>query len=397
MPLSMLPYRRVTPISNLRKYLSNIFSNNIDYITLLQKQFIKKYNKKYALTTSSGRQAMELIIKSFNFPPNSEIIFPCLTFFRLPQIIKELYLKPVFINCNNYYQMDIKELKNKITKNTKAIIATHLFGSGCAIDKIRQIAKKNNLIVIEDCAHVPGVRYKNKLLGTYGDAAFFSFQNRKHINSFGGGMLLTNNKKIAEFAISEINKQKNSKISIIPKLFIYYLELIITNKYIYRFFAVLLRSNFYRKYLINLYHYIHHKNVEKRKKYTNFQAKIAYEQFQSIDRINQIKIALGNRYNKYLKNNKCFIIPPKQNNNYYSYVINHKNAKTISRLLFKKGIDTGYGENIIMNCGKLFSGSKFFRKTDKLLSNSLELPIYFSLKAKDLNFIIKNMQKSLNV
>src|ERR1043166_3602195 len=130
-----------------------------------------------AVSTEYGRMALYFILKALNIPAGSEIIVPALTFWVVPEITRVAGLKPVFVDIDPYtFTMDPKAAERAITPNTRAILPTHLYGMACDLDPILALAKRHNLKVVEDCAHSLGAQYKGRMVGTHGDAAFFSFQ-----------------------------------------------------------------------------------------------------------------------------------------------------------------------------------------------------------------------------
>ncbi|MFA6064967.1 MAG: DegT/DnrJ/EryC1/StrS aminotransferase family protein [archaeon] len=390
--------RRNTPTINLTTCISDVLLKKKDYVSDLEEAFAKFYGTKYAFATASGRQAMELALRSFNLKEGDEIIFPTLTFYVLPSIVKELGFIPVFVNCKEDFNIDIEELKTKITPRTKVIIATHIFGKGCQIDSIMKIAHSNEIKVIEDCAHIQGTTYKNKLLGTFGDAAFFSFQNRKPINAFGGGMLITNNKQIHSISKDIISKQNNSRLAIVPRFLLNYFELLMTSRYFYTFPILWWKSKTYGKFVSDIYQKVHHKNVDKRKRFSRLQARIALEQFNAVEKTNEKRFNLAKDYSNNLAGVKDFTLPriSKGDNSFYSLVALSKHADKLGKDLFSKGIDVGTGEIVLRNCGKMYDPKGNYKKTEAILQHLVELPMYQQLSKKDIQkicFTIKEVLK----
>jgi len=107
-------------------------------------------------------------------------------------------LKPVYVDCDeNNFNIDIEDLKRKISPRSRVVMVQHTFGLPAEMDKILEVAKQNNLILIEDCAHALGAEYNNQKVGTFGKAAFFSFSRDKVISSVYGGMAVTNDDELA--------------------------------------------------------------------------------------------------------------------------------------------------------------------------------------------------------
>jgi len=160
------------------------------------------------VSTEYGRMGLYFILKALDLPPGSEIIVPALTFWVVPEIARVAGLKPVFADIDPAtFTMSPEAAARAITPNTRAILPTHLYGMACDLDPILALAKKHNLKVVEDCAHSLGAQYKGQMVGTHGDASFFSFQAFKPLNTFGGGLAWMREadiaKKVGAFADAE--------------------------------------------------------------------------------------------------------------------------------------------------------------------------------------------------
>ena len=162
-------------------------------------KFINSRGKAFALT--SGASALELIAGVLNLKNSDEIIIPSHTYCAtaLPFTRYNVKIRWVDINKDDF-TIDVNHLKKIINKKTKAIIAVHLYGLPCEINKIKKICDKKKIILIEDCAQALGSKIKNKYVGTFGDMAIFSFHQQKNMTTLGeGGMLVVNNKKFQKF------------------------------------------------------------------------------------------------------------------------------------------------------------------------------------------------------
>jgi len=162
------------------------------------RQFLGGSGHVRTVSTEYGRMGLYFILKSLVFPPGSEIIVPALTFWVVPEICRVAGLKLVFADIDPFtFTLDPKAFERAITPNTRAVLPTHLYGMACDMDPIMAIAKQHNLRVIEDCAHSLGAMYKGQMVGTHGDASFFSFQAFKPLNTYGGGLTWTRDADIA--------------------------------------------------------------------------------------------------------------------------------------------------------------------------------------------------------
>lgn len=161
-----------------------------------------------ACSTEYGRMALYFILKALDLPAGCEIIVPALTFWVVPEITRVAGLVPVFADVDPVtFTLSPSAVERAITSRTRAILPTHLYGMACDMDAILDIARRHDLKVIEDCAHSLGAEYRGKMVGTLGDASFFSFQAFKPLNTYGGGMAWTRDadvaRRVAEFAEAE--------------------------------------------------------------------------------------------------------------------------------------------------------------------------------------------------
>jgi perosamine synthetase len=142
-----------------------------------------------ACSTEYGRMALYFILKAMDLPPGSEIIVPALTFWVVPEIARVVGLTPVFADVDPAtFTLCPKALERAITPRTRVVLPTHLYGLACDMDPILEVARRHGLKVVEDCAHSLGARYNDQIVGTLGDASFFSFQAFKPLNTYGGGV-----------------------------------------------------------------------------------------------------------------------------------------------------------------------------------------------------------------
>ena len=159
------------------------------HIARFENAFAARLGGVYAISTSYGRMAFYYILKALDLPPGGEIVFPALTFWVMPEIARQAGLTPVFADVDPVtFNMTAKALRSVVTKRTVAVVPTHLWGLPCDMDDLLSIAARHGLAVIEDCAHALGALYQGRPVGTFGDAAIFSFQTFKPLNAYGGGM-----------------------------------------------------------------------------------------------------------------------------------------------------------------------------------------------------------------
>ncbi len=169
------------------------------YVRNFEKQCKRFFNSNGCLAVSSGTAAIKIALKAIGIKKGDEVITQSFNFIATVEAILDCEAIPVIANVNATLNMDPKDLKNLITKKTKAIIPVHMLGVPCEMDQINLIAKKYKIPVIEDNCEAVGAKYKGKFLGTLGTMGIFSFDHGKIITSGEGGMILTNQKKLFKF------------------------------------------------------------------------------------------------------------------------------------------------------------------------------------------------------
>jgi len=153
----------------------------------------------YAYTVPSCTHGLELACRALGIGPGDEVIVPSFTLSSTANCVVLTGARPVFADIEeNTYGIDPKSIIWLITKKTKGIIVVHYAGMPCQMEEIQKIAKKHKLFIIEDAAHCIGAYYKGNMLGTLGDIGVYSFHGTKNVCSGEGGMVVTNNKILAE-------------------------------------------------------------------------------------------------------------------------------------------------------------------------------------------------------
>ena len=160
--------------------------------------FARRAGGGVAVTAAYGRMAFYYMLKALDLPRGSEIIFPSLTFWVVPELAKVAGLAVVFADVDpKTFTIDPASVERVITEKTRVIVPTHLYGLSCDMDKVEAIAARHNLVVIEDCAHALGATFKGRAVGTFGSGALFSFQTLKPLNCYGGGAALLQDRALA--------------------------------------------------------------------------------------------------------------------------------------------------------------------------------------------------------
>lgn len=178
---------------------SGWISSHGPYVKRFEEEFTKLFRVKHAIAVSNGTVAIHLALLALGIKNGDEVILSDLTFASPANMILLAGAKPVFVDVTKeYWCIDPNDFKKKITRKTKAVIVVHLYGHPADIDEILEIARDNNIYVIEDAAEAHGAKYKGKNVGSFGDIGTFSFYGNKTITTGEGGMVVTNDDELAE-------------------------------------------------------------------------------------------------------------------------------------------------------------------------------------------------------
>lgn len=171
-----------------------------------QDMFTQWLGKKYAYATTSGTSALHVAVSALKLSPGDEVIVPALSNIADYSVVFQEGGTPIFADMDpGDFNIDPAEVESKITSKTKALIVVHMYGQPAKMDELLAIAKKHNLVLIEDCAQAAGAVYKGKPVGSFGDMSCFSLYQTKHIVCGEGGMVATNNDSYIEIIRSISN------------------------------------------------------------------------------------------------------------------------------------------------------------------------------------------------
>lgn len=275
------------------------------YVDQFEKSFSEFCDCKYGVSCSNGTAALHLALESLKIQQGDEVIIPTFTMIATCNSVIYTGAKPVLIDSEpETWNIDVNKIEEKITSRTKAIIPVHIYGHPVDMGPLIELAEKYNLFIVEDAAEAHGALYKNKKIGSLGDIGCFSFYANKIITTGEGGMLVTNNKELAER-------------------------------------AKLLRNNAFSKPRFI------HKDFGFNYKLTNLQAAIGVAQMENADKLVELRIKNASIYNSLLKNIEGITLPSEKiwaKNVYWMYgVVLDNFGVTKEQLmvkLFEKGVET---------------------------------------------------------
>jgi dTDP-4-amino-4,6-dideoxygalactose transaminase len=169
-------------------------------VSTLEKKFAEYCKAGYGLATSSGISSIIASVLALGLKPGDEIIVPAYTFVATYSSVIFPGIIPVLAEIDESLTLDPDDIEHRITPRTKAIMPVHMLGNACDMDRIMEIARKHNLLVLEDACQAAGASYKGKKVGTIGNIGAFSLNIFKTINSGDGGLVVTNDKSLYETA-----------------------------------------------------------------------------------------------------------------------------------------------------------------------------------------------------
>lgn len=323
-----------------------------------EKQIAKYCQIKYAIGLNSGTDALLLSLMALNIGPGDEVITPSFTFISPAEVIALRKAKPVFIDIDpKTFNINPDKIAKVITKKTKAIIPVHLFGQSAEMNKIMGIAKKYKLRVIEDAAQTIGAKYKGKPVGSIGDLGCLSFFPSKNLGGAGdGGMVVTNNKKLAD-KIRAMRVHGSKK-----KYYHHYLGI---NSRLDALQAAILRVKL--------------KHLNKWAKERQKNARYYTSRLKNIKQVITPKIASG-----------CTHV-------FNQYTIRAKQRNQLQKYLKEHDIPTQIYYPLPLHLQPIFKSLKYKKgslsESEKAAKEVLSLPIYPELSLKDQNYIIQTIKQ----
>lgn len=378
----------------------------------LENKFKQYLGVKYAFSFNSGRSAFYAILKALNLPENSEVALQAFTCNAVPNPILWAKLKPIYIDCADNFNIDAEGLRRKIYSSfprktgidSKVLVVQHTFGLPANMNEIMKVARENNLMVIEDCAHALGAEWNGKKVGTFGEAAFFSFSRDKAISSVYGGLAVTNN--------DEIGKKLSELQNVFGQPSLFWIKQQLLHPILMHFFILPLYKflDLGKVFLIfSQWTHLLSKAVswkEKRglkpdyfpKVLPNALTKLALNQFSKLEKFNEHRKKIAKFYYENLISTR-FILPEKEGNIFLRFTVRHPEAHQIIYEAWHK-------ENILLGDWYTFPIAPEDTKletleyklggcpnAEKLSKETLNLPTHINISITDAERIMSFLKK----
>jgi len=354
-----------------------------------------------AIATSFGRMAFYYILRALDLPAGSEIIFPALTFWAVPEIARRAGLKPVFVDVDPLsFNLDANKIETAITERTRTIVPTHLYGRPCDMSAIMPIAEKHNLIVIEDCAQAVGARYRGRLVGTFGTVSFFSFQMLKGINTYGGGMAMTNDGPLASRVRYQAESEPlQSAQDLVRRFMAGFISRIGISPKGFTFWGYPLQAagSIFGHYDLSKYIWEKIRPLDPfprayRQRYSNAQAIIGMRGLAKLDEFNARSRTHALEYTRGLADCRAVQTPQATEEIeqvYYQYCIYVSDSAQASRRAIRRGVD--FESTHVDVCSSLPLFKEFAANCPgaELTATALQLPVYSRLRNSDVERVLR--------
>jgi dTDP-4-amino-4,6-dideoxygalactose transaminase len=332
-------------------------------VELLEKAMANFVGVKEAICVSNGTATLHLALHSLGIGEGDEVIVPAFSYVATANVVELVKAKPVFVDIDpDTFNIDVNKIEAAITSKTRAIIPVHEFGLAANMTAITAIADRYGLFIIEDAACALGARFDGKYVGSFGSFGSFSLHPRKAISSGEGGILTTNDSKLAE----RVRILRNHGISYVDGAMDF-----VEAGFNYRM--------------------------------TDFQAALVNSQFSRLDRIISYKKALAEIYLTEIKNPliKLPVVPNGQNHTWQTFhvLIDDKlDQKKVLQFLRDNNIGANYGAQCIP--AQTFYRKKYSLDSEVLFPNAwrgftkgIALPIYEKLQKEDIQYMASIVNK----
>jgi dTDP-4-amino-4,6-dideoxygalactose transaminase len=336
-----------------------------------EENFASYVGSKYAVAVSNCTTALHLSMIVAGIKQDDEVICPSMSYVATANCITYVGAQPVFAEVNEDYNLDIEDVKKKITSKTKAILLVHQMGMPADINLFKKLCKANNLVLIEDAACAIGSEYKGRKIGSHSDLVCFSFHPRKVITTGDGGMISTSNKKF----YNRLKLLRQHAMSINDRL----------------------------RHESNKIIFEDHLEIGYNYRMTDIQASVGIEQLKKLNLILNKRREIAKTYIDAFKKIKCIKLPIEKNgyvSNYQSFSIylNKKSPLYRNELMqfllqngiaSRRGIMTSHQESAYVNRNEKLPIS------ENLRDNSIILPLYCQMKKNEIKFVIDTILKVL--
>lgn len=321
-----------------------------------EEEYAKYTGTKYALGIDNGLNALVLAFRALNIGQGDEVIVQGNTFIATVMGITINGATPIFVEPDEYYNIDIEKIEEKITERTKAICVVHLYGQATRMDKILELCKKYNLKLVEDCAQAHGAEFNEQKIGSFGDIGCFSFYPGKNLGCFGdGGAITTNNEEI------------------------------------YKKIKILRSYGSEKKY--------HHIEVGYNARLDELQAGLLRIKLSHLSELTDERKEIAEQYLKEIKNPRVQLPKVRENCSHvwHLFVVRVENRDKFQKYLEENGIGTVIHYPIPPHLSKAYENLGYkvgdYPITEGYSNTIVSLPLYNGMTSEEINYVIKKINE----
>ena len=322
-----------------------------------EKAFAEYCESKYCVGVGNGLDALFLALKALGIKEGDEVIVPSNTYIATALAVTYVGATPVFVEPDiRTFNIDPSRIEEAITDKTKAIMPVHLYGQPCDMDPIMEIAKKYGLFVVEDCAQAHGATYKGKVIGSFGDAAGFSFYPGKNLGALGdAGATVTNDEELAKKVRALGNYGSDYK-----------------------------------------YHHIYKGNNSR---LDELQAAFLAAKLPHLNRMNEERRRIAQKYIDGIKNEEVILpyIPEYANPVWHIFGIRCKRRDELEKFLIDAGIGTNKHYPIPMHLQECYKDLGFkegdFPIAEEISATELSIPMYYGMTDEEVQYVIDKVNE----
>lgn len=322
---------------------------------LFERKFAKYCDSKYCVGVGNGLDALFLALKGLGIGAGDEVIVPSNTYIATALAVTYVGATPIFVEPDiNTFNIDPLKIEEKITQKTKAIMPVHLYGQPCDMFPIIKIAKKYGLYIVEDCAQAHGAKYNGKVVGSFGDAAGFSFYPGKNLGALGdAGATVTNNKELADKVRALGNYGSDYK-----------------------------------------YHHIYQGNNSR---LDEIQAAFLSAKLPHLDRMNEERKKIAMKYLDGIKNKEIILpyVPKYADPVWHIFAIRCKRRDELEKYLNDAGIATNKHYPIPLHLQKCYEKLEFikgdFPIAEEISETELSIPMYYGMTDEEVQYVVERL------
>ena len=322
-----------------------------------EKAFAAYCESKYCVGVGNGLDALFLSLKALGIKEGDEVIVPSNTYIATALAVTYVGATPVFVEPDiRTFNIDPSRIEEAITDKTKAIMPVHLYGQPCDMDPILTIAKKHNLYIIEDCAQAHGATYKGKVIGSFGDAAGFSFYPGKNLGALGdAGATVTNDEELEKKVRALGNYGSDYK-----------------------------------------YHHIYKGNNSR---LDEVQAAFLAVKLHHLDKMNEERRRIAQKYIDGIKNEEVILpyIPEYANPVWHIFGVRCKRRYELEKFLNDAGIGTNKHYPIPMHLQECYKDLGFkegdFPIAEEISATELSIPMYYGMTDEEVQYVIDKVNE----